>query len=67
MRLSCKFRSHIGIRNQHWLVEQGRRPMTDWPATVAPKWMIVRNDAATVEEDVIREPLVGPTGGQAGR
>ena len=25
MRLSCKFRSHIGILNQHWLVEQGRR------------------------------------------
>ena len=24
MRLSCKFRSHIGILNQHWLVEQGR-------------------------------------------
>ncbi|CAM9905715.1 unnamed protein product [Ascophyllum nodosum] len=37
MRLSCKFRFHIGILNQHWLVEQGRRPMTDWPATVAPE------------------------------
>ena len=37
MRLSCKFRFHIAILNQHWLVEQGRRPMTDWPATVAPK------------------------------
>ena len=31
------FRFHIGILSQHWLVEQGRRPMTDWPATVAPK------------------------------
>ena len=29
MRLSCKFRFHIEIHNQHWLVEQGRRPMTD--------------------------------------
>ena len=29
MRLSCKFRFHIGILNEHWLVEQGRRPMTD--------------------------------------
>ena len=67
MRPSCKFRFHIGILNQHWLVEQGQRPMTDWPATVAPKWAITRNPAATVEEDVIREAPVVPTGGQAGR
>ena len=67
MRLSCKFRFHIGILNQHWLVEQGRRPMTDWPATVAPKWAIERNHTATVKEDVIREAPVVPTGGQAGR
>ena len=67
MRLSCKFRFHIGILNQHWLVEQGRRPMADWPATVAPKWAPGRNHAATVEEDAIREAAVVPTGGQAGR
>ena len=67
MRLSCKFRFHIGVLNQHWLVEQGRRPMTDWPATVAPKWAIARNHTATVEEDVIREAPIVPTGGQAGR
>ena len=67
MHLSCKFRFHIGILNQHWLVEQGRRPMTGWPATVAPKWAIARIHAATVEEDVIREAPVVPTGGQAGR
>ena len=67
MRLSCKFRFHIGILNQHWLVEQGRRPMTGWPATVAPKWAIARNHDAMVEEDVIREAPVVPTGGQAGR
>ena len=41
--------------------------MTDWPATVAPKWAIARNHAAMVEEDAIREALVVPTGGQAGR
>ena len=41
--------------------------MTGWPATVAPKWAIARNHAATVEEDVIREAPVVPTGGQAGR
>ena len=40
--------------------------MTDWPATVAPKWAIARNHA-TVEEDVIREAPVVPTRGQAGR
>ena len=67
MRLSCKFRFHIGILNQHWLVGEGGRPMTDWPATVAPKWAITRNHAATVEEDAIREALVVPTGGQVGR
>ena len=67
MRLSCKFRFHIGITNQHWLVEQGRGPMTDWPATVARKWAIARNHTATVEEDAIREAPVVPTGGQAGR
>ena len=67
MRLSRKFRFHVEILNQHWLVEQGRRPLTDWPATVAPKWAIARNHAATVEEDVIREAPVVRTGGQAGR
>ena len=69
MRLGCKFRFHIEILNQHWLVvEQGRRPMNDWPATVAPKkWAIARNHAATVKEDAIREAPVVPTGGQAGR
>ena len=41
--------------------------MTDWPATVAPKWAIARNHAATVGEDVIREAPVMPTGGQVGR
>ena len=41
--------------------------MTDWPATVAPKWAIARNHAATVEEDAIREAPVVPPGGQAGR
>ena len=41
--------------------------MTDWPATIAPKWAIARNHAATVEEDAIREAPVMPTGGQAGR
>ena len=41
--------------------------MTDWPATVAPKSAIARNHAATVEEDVIKEAPVVPTGGQAGR
>ena len=67
MRLSCKFRFHIGILNQHWLVEQGRRPMTDWPATVAAKWAIAGNHAATVEEDAIREAPVVPTRRQTGR
>ena len=67
MRLSCKFRFHIGILNQHWLVEQGRRLMTDSPATVAPEWAIARNHDATVEEDAVREAPVVPTGGQAGR
>ena len=67
MRLSCKFRFHIGILKQHWVVEQGRRPMTGWPATVAPKWAIARNHAVTVEEHVIGEAPVVPTGGQAGR
>ena len=67
MRLSCKFRFHIGILNQNWLVEQGRRPMTDWPATVAPKWAIARNHAARVEDDAVREAPVVPTGGQTGR
>ena len=64
MCLSCKFRFHIGILNQHWLVEQGRRPMT---ATVEPKCAIARNHAATVEEDAIREAPVVPAGSQAGR
>ena len=67
MRLSCTFRLHIGILNQHWLVEQGRRTMTDWPVTGTPKWALAKNHAATVEEDAIREAPVVPTGGQAGR
>ena len=41
--------------------------MTDWLATVAPKWAIARNLAVKVEEDVIREAPAVPTGGQTGR
>ena len=41
--------------------------MTDRPETVASKWSTARNHAATVEEDIIREAPVVPTGGQAGR
>ena len=41
--------------------------MTDWPATIALKWALARNHAATVEEDAIREAPVVPTGGQASR
>ena len=41
--------------------------MTDWPAMVAPKWAIARNHAATVEEDIMTEAPVVPTGGQTGR
>ena len=41
--------------------------MTNWPATVAPKWVIARNHAATVEEGAIREAPVVPNGGQGGR
>ena len=67
MRLNCTFKFHIEILNQHWLVEQGRRPTTDRPARVVPKWAIARNHAATVKEDAIREAPVVPTGGQAGR
>ena len=36
--------------------------MTDWPATVARKWAIARNHAATVEEYAIREAPVVRTG-----
>ena len=57
----------MGILKQHWLVEQGRGSMTDWPAKVSPKWVIARNHAATVQKNVIREAPVVPTGGQAGR
>ena len=41
--------------------------MAGWPATVAPKWAIATNHGATVEEDVIREAPIVPSGGQAGR
>ena len=41
--------------------------MTDWPATVAPKWAIARNHAPMVKEDAIREAPVVPTGGRASR
>ena len=41
--------------------------MTDWPATVAPKWAIAKNHAGMVEEDAIREAPIVPTGGQASR
>ena len=67
MRISWNFRFHVGILYQHCLVEQGWRPITDWPTTVAPKWAIASNHAATMEENAIREAPVAPTEGQAGR
>lgn len=67
MRLSRRFKFHVGILNQHWLVEQGRKPIGDWPEAVRPKWAVALNHRSLgAEEIVIETPLVA-IGGEGGQ
>lgn len=67
MRLSCKFSFLVGILNQHWLLERGQMPMTDWLAECAPKWAVALIHTSAMEEDVGSDMPEVQTGGQEGR
>ena len=43
MRLSRKYKFHVGILNQHWLVERGRKPTSEWPEGSKPTWAVAKN------------------------
>lgn len=65
MRLSRRYKFHVGILSQHWLAEEARKPMSDWPEAVAPKWTAALNHrVARAEDFVLEAPTVPPAGGQ---
>ncbi|CAN0472873.1 unnamed protein product, partial [Ascophyllum nodosum] len=50
MRLSRKYKFHVGILNQHWLAEQGRKPTSEWPEGAKPIWTVAKNHTPLTEE-----------------
>eukprot|EP00904_Undaria_pinnatifida_P004019 jgi/Undpi1/13618/HiC_scaffold_9.g03272.m1 len=43
MRLSRKYKFHVGILNQHWRVERGRKPTSEWPERSTLTWAVAKN------------------------
>lgn len=64
MRLSRRYKFHVGLLSQHWLVEKGRKPMSDWPEAVAPKWAAALNHRVPRAEDFVLEAPTVSAGGQ---
>ena len=52
MRLSRKYKFHVGILNQHWLAEQGRKPTSEWPEGAKPIWTVAKNHTPLTEDEV---------------
>lgn len=57
MRLSPKYRFHVGILNEHWLAERGRKPANEWPDASKPRWAVALNHGALNANEV---PQSGP-------
>ncbi|CAB1098138.1 unnamed protein product [Ectocarpus sp. CCAP 1310/34] len=57
MRLSRRYKFHVGILNQHWLAEQGRKPTSEWPEGAKPTWAVALNHKALSEGEK-QAPLV---------
>ena len=58
MRLSPKFKFHVGILNRHWLTENGLRELEAWPPECKPQWTVARNHAGASDENQVRAPTV---------
>eukprot|EP00904_Undaria_pinnatifida_P010031 jgi/Undpi1/6158/HiC_scaffold_20.g08642.m1 len=58
MRLTPKFKFHVGILNRHWLTENGLRELEAWPPECKPQWMVARNHAGASDENQVRAPTV---------
>ena len=58
MRLTPKFKFHVGILNRHWLTENGLRELEAWPPECKPQWMVARNHAGASNENQVRAPTV---------
>ena len=65
MRLSRKDKFHVGILNQHWLADQGRKLTSEWPEGAKPMWAVAKNHTPLTEDEV-QAPLVS-TGGDGVR
>lgn len=63
MRLSRKFKFHVGILNQHWLAEQGRKPTSEWPEGKKPEWAVATNHKP-LEGHELSAPLAAGGGEQ---
>ncbi|CAB1098270.1 unnamed protein product [Ectocarpus sp. CCAP 1310/34] len=62
MRLSPKFKFHVGILNRHWLTEQGLRELEAWPPE-CKQWMVALVNSDASKDDQVRPPtaMVGDT------
>ena len=58
MRLSPKFKFHVGILNRHWLTEKGLRELEAWPPECKPQWMVARVHSGASSDDQVRPPTV---------
>lgn len=56
MRLSPKFKFHVGILNRHWLTEQGLRELEAWPPECKPQWMVALVHSDASKDDQVRPP-----------
>ncbi|CAM9705832.1 unnamed protein product [Pylaiella littoralis] len=63
MRLSPKFKFHVGMLNRHWLTEQGLRELEAWPPECKPQWMVALVHSDASKDDQVRPPtaVVGDT------
>lgn len=58
MRLSPKFKFHVGILNRHWLTEQGLRELEAWPPDCKPQWMVALIHTDASKDSQVRAPTV---------
>ena len=58
MRMSPKFKFHVGILNRHWLTEHGLRELEAWPPECKPQWMVALVHSGASNDDQVCAPTV---------
>ena len=58
MRLSPKFKFHVGILNRHWLREHILSDLEAWPPECKPQWMVALFHSGACNDDQVRAPTL---------